>query len=179
MQETGFYVGAGVGRSRAEGCDRLFAVGFAGNCDNKDTAYHLFGGYQFSRHFAAEVGYGSGELKVNGSLGPVPFTAKVESDIYELTGLAMLPLPPMPQLSLYAKAGVFYWDTDAEGNFGGAVTSGHDSGADLTYGLGAQYSFTRNWSARAEWQRYNDIGSASALGKANANVARVSVRFKF
>lgn len=179
VQERGFYVGAGVGQSRADGCDRLYAVGFAGDCDNKDTAWNVHAGYQITPHFAAELAYGAGELNVNGRLGGVPYTASVESDILEATGLAMLPIPQLPQLSLYARAGFFYWDTDAQGNFGGAVSTGHDSGGDVTYGLGAQWSFTRNWSARAEWQRYRNIGSASALGKADADVVRATVQFRF
>lgn len=175
--EAGFYVGAGVGQSRAEGCDRLYAVGFSGTCDNKDTAFNLFGGYQINRHFAAELGYGSGELTVNGALAGVPYSASVETDILELTGLAMLPV--MDRLSVYAKAGLFYWDTEAQGNFGGAISTGNDSDIDVTYGLGAQYSFTRNWSARVEWQRYRDVGSASALGAADADVVRAAVRYAF
>lgn len=175
--EAGFYIGARVGRSRADGCDRLFAVGFSGNCDNKNTALSVFAGYQVNRHFAAELGYGSGELNVNGALGGVPYVASVETRIFELTGLAMLPV--MPNLSVYARGGLFHWDTDAEANFGGLRRAGNDSDIDLTYGLGAQYSFTRNWSARVEWQRYRDIGSASALGKADADIARAAVRYAF
>src|SRR2546423_13418675 len=43
------YIGASIGQSKIkDACN---------GCDDKDTAFKLFGGYQFNRTFAAELGY--------------------------------------------------------------------------------------------------------------------------
>ena len=43
----------------------------------------------------------------------------------------------------------------------GWTQSDHDSNIDLTYGVGVQFELTKQFGLRAEWQRYQDIGSAN------------------
>jgi OOP family OmpA-OmpF porin len=46
------YLGATIGQAEfKEGC-----LG-TGECDEKDTAWRILGGYQFNKFFAAELGY--------------------------------------------------------------------------------------------------------------------------
>src|ERR1700675_4627989 len=64
-QETGAYAGLSIGQSEAKNVD--CASGFS--CDKKDTAWKIFGGYQFMRYLAAEAAYTDlGKIKSNASL---------------------------------------------------------------------------------------------------------------
>jgi len=52
--DSGLYVGAGLGRSEA----REFCLHIGGGaCDQKDTSWTAFFGYQVNRHLAFELGY--------------------------------------------------------------------------------------------------------------------------
>ena len=54
MNMSAFYAGVGIGQSKAKDwCSGAGGI----SCDDKDTAWKVFGGYQFSRNFAAEFGY--------------------------------------------------------------------------------------------------------------------------
>jgi len=51
--DTGWYLGASVGQSKARHVD---CAGFD-SCDSKAAAFGILGGYQINRNFAAELGY--------------------------------------------------------------------------------------------------------------------------
>src|SRR6266478_5401257 len=54
-QDTGWYGGLGIGQSTFVGaCD---GISSPDSCEEKDTAWKIFGGYQFNRNFAGEFGY--------------------------------------------------------------------------------------------------------------------------
>ena len=54
MNMSAFYVGATLGQSKFK--DLCNGVGGGISCDNKDTAWRILAGYQFTPNFAAEVG---------------------------------------------------------------------------------------------------------------------------
>ena len=50
------------------------------SCSDTDTAWKIFGGYQFSRYFAAELGYNDfGKATASGVISGVNVDAKVEA----------------------------------------------------------------------------------------------------
>src|SRR5674476_1657277 len=63
--DSGWYGGVNIGRSRANIDDERVTSGLVGQGstttsitdDNRDTGYKLFGGYKFNRNFALEGGY--------------------------------------------------------------------------------------------------------------------------
>src|ERR671930_126021 len=63
MSMSSAYVGGSLGQSKFKGdCG---GGGFS--CDTKDTSFRIFGGYQFTRNIAAELGYTDlGKLTVSG-----------------------------------------------------------------------------------------------------------------
>ena len=66
---------------------------------------------------------------------------------------------PMGRFSLFAKAGIFFWDSEDSQN--GAFVR-DDDGVDATYGGGFEYRFrghSDRWSMRAEWQRFKDVSN--------------------
>lgn len=146
------YIGASFGQSDfGDTCS-----GFAG-CDDKDSAWKIFGGYQINRTFGVELGYTNlGEVSVAG--------AGAEVTAWELLGIAAIPVGPV---SLYGKLG--FARAEVEGT--GALAGLSDTGTELTYGIGVQYDFTKQLGIRGEWQRY-DLDDA-------VDVLSVGVVFRF
>jgi len=175
--ERGFYVGGGYARSDfADSCRNAIA-GFQGTCDENDSSYKLFAGYDFNRMFSAEIGYVDlGKAVLNGAVGATAASGTVEAKVYEMTGLLKLPITP--QFSGFARLGFYRGDVDSRANIGAVGTSSSDSNTDLTFGAGLRFFVTRNIAVQGEWQRYNDVGSGAA-GNANIDTLGVSVLFKF
>ena len=175
--DSGFYMGAGVGR--AEQRDFCAAI-VGGTCDAKDLTWNLFAGYQFNRYFAVEGGYVDfGKATASGFTvgGGLPAAITTKSKAFE--ALAVLGVPLNDAFSLYGKLGFFYYDADGVGS-GASFGSTSDSGTELTYGLGAEYNITRNVSARFEWQRYLSVGSnIPNVSKGDISLIRFATRYKF
>ena len=179
LQERGFYVGGALGQAQARDfCDRITGVAFAGGCDDKDTAWKVFGGYQINRYFGVEVGYADfGEFPASGTVLGFPAAASAEATAFELLGIGTFPFTQ--RLSGYAKAGGFRWDVDTVAAVGAVARGGSDDGIDFTYGLGLKYDFTRNLAARFEFQRYNNVGETNTTGQSDVNMWSVGLMFKF
>ena len=118
-----FYVGGGFGQSKAKDwCANAGGI----SCDDRDTAWKAFGGYQFNRNFAAELGYTNlGEFKA--SAGGLTDNAKVNA--WELSALAAWPF--MNQFAVYGRLGAYRANVKEETNF---VGNFEHSNTDLTYG---------------------------------------------
>jgi len=177
-QDAGFYAGAAVGQSRVK--DACEGVTIA--CDDKDTAWKVFGGYQFNKNFGAEVGYVDlGKATANGVITGVAVSADAKVKGFEVLGVGTLPIAN--NFSAYGKLGFFRWDLDvsATGAISGfsATVSASETGTDFTFGLGLKYDFAKNIGARLEWQRYNDIGKESTTGKSDADLLSLGIVFKF
>jgi OOP family OmpA-OmpF porin len=174
QMDSGFYVGAGLGRSEA----RDFCTYIGGSCDAKDMSWNLFAGYKFNRHIGIEGGYSDfGEAKSSGFVGGVPSSVSIKTKALELVAVGFLPLTD--QFSFYAKGGFFRYDSDGTGT-GGLPASASDKGTELTFGLGAEYGFTHGVGLRVEWQRYLSVGSGVlCLPKADIAMIRAAARYKF
>lgn len=143
----GFYVGASVGQGNIE-----FNSPDANNVnfddidfDDSDSAYKIFGGYQFLI-FAAELAYVDfGEVD-----GRIDTGNLIESElgVSGFSGFAKAHYGIGP-VSLFAKAGGFVWESEIED-----FAEGEDDGFDLAYGVGAQVKLL-GLSARAEYEFFN------------------------
>ena len=165
--DTNLYIGGSVGVSKFQtSCDTVLV----GACDDKDTGYKAFVGWQFHPNFAVEGGYyHMGEASGIGAAGTGSF--KVRG--WELVGVAMFPV--WRQLSLYGKAGASRSRVNLNTNVG---VSQSDNTWDFTYGLGGEWAFTRNVAARLEWQRYADVGSANT-SKDDVDYFNASLLYRF
>ncbi len=151
--DKGFYAGAGVGQSFVD----------EGNYDDEDTAYSLFGGYQFNRYFGLEAGYADfGKLEPRGN-GP-----DLEASSVYLTAVGTLPITD--HFSAYAKAGIQRWDLDKA--VPSVVGNADDSGTDPTYGVGVQYRFTDHVALRGEYSRFE-------VEDTDLDLAQIQVRYDF
>ena len=164
--DLGFYTGIGVGSSRFDG-----VCNGASSCDDKDSTWKLFGGYNFNNNLGLELGYhdlGSFSASAPGFSGNGDVTG------WEVSGVGRMPLG-QSGFSLFGKVGGFRWDRSIGRTgpaFGGA---GSNTGTDWTWGLGAQYAFNRNLSARLEWQQFRDVGT----GGSDVNAVTANAVYKF
>jgi OOP family OmpA-OmpF porin len=167
-QDQGFYAGLSLGQADAkQACDDLGGTGIS--CDSKDTAWKIFGGYQFNRHFAAELGYTDlGEAKA--SFGGLNETLKANA--IELVGVGMLPVAD--RFSVFAKLGLYRGETEDNTNFG---FSAKETNTDLTFGFGARYDFGK-LGVFGQWQRYADIGGGD-IGESDVDVISIGLLCKF
>lgn len=165
--DTHLYIGGSIGQSKFQtSCDTTLV----GACDNKDTGYKAFVGWQFHRNFAVEGGYYHlGEASGVGPAGVGSF--KVRG--WDLLGVAIFPV--WQQLSLYGKAGMSRSRVNLNTNAG---FSQSDNTWDFTYGLGGEWAFTRNVAARLEWQRYADVGSSNTT-KDDVDFFNASLLYRF
>lgn len=172
MSMSSVYIGGGVGQSKfKDGCQGVTGAGIT--CDDKDTAFKLFAGYQFNKFIAAELGWTDlGKAKASGPGGSVDAKASA----FELSAVGTYPV--WEQLSILGRLGGYY----SEGKFEGNLT-GTKNEAGLTYGLGLQYDFNKNLGLRGEWQRYDKVKFKEDMfnteGDTNIDVLGVSVFWRF
>ncbi|BDU15352.1 outer membrane beta-barrel protein [Lysobacter auxotrophicus] len=151
--DKGFYAGAGVGQSYVD----------EGSYDDEDTAYSVFGGYQFNRYFGLEAGYADfGKLEPRGTGTPLE-----ASSVY-LTAVGTVPITD--NFSAYAKAGFQRWDLDR--SIPSIVGNTDDNGTDPTYGVGLQYRFTDNVALRGEYSRFE-------VEDTDLDLAQIQLRYDF
>ena len=165
--DSGWYAGGNVGRSKATIDDARITSGLLGGGltttsianDERDTGYKLFGGYKFNKNFALEAGYFN--------LGKFGYTATTvpagtQSGNIKLQGLnldAVGILPITEKLSVFGRVGLNY--AQAKDSFVGtgalaiqANPNPSKSEVNPKVGLGLQYDFTESLGMRVEAERY-------------------------
>ncbi|SRR5579883_96101 len=135
--------------------------------NDRGIAGQIFGGYQFTQNFAAELGvtkFSNATQKVTGSVAGVALpTIKgtVKTSAVDLVAKGMLPL--QNGFGLYGKLGVAYLmasaDVKAEG-LGSASASQHNLYP--TFGVGASYDINQNLVADVSWNRIQKVGSSNS-----------------
>lgn len=172
-QDRGFYAGGHLGQATIDKfCDDTAGTGIS--CDDKDTSWKILGGYQVNRNFAVELGYidfGKVQASVAG-IGSV----SAEANAFDLVAIGILPVAD--RFSVYGKLGAYRSTTDGKVRtiFGNDDLS--EDTTDLTFGLGASFDITRQFSVRGEWQRYNDVGGGD-IGESDIDVISAGVLFRF
>jgi len=106
--------------------------------------------YNFNRWLAAEANYGY-DRNTQFYFGGTP--ARVQSNIHQITGSAVVKLPSFARLQPYALTGAGALVFDPTGNAGGSFAGATlETKATFVYGVGAQYAFTRHLSLQAEYR---------------------------
>lgn len=145
--DSGFYIGGSLGSAEVDYSDNLPDFGDI-SFDDTDTGYKVFAGYNFGWvplvNLAIEgayVDFGSHDGEIAEVTGN-----KIESNGWTAFGLAGVDLGP---IGLFAKAGMFLWDSDVKSEFGDTS----DSGTDPAYGIGAKIQLG-SIAVRAEWELF-------------------------
>jgi OOP family OmpA-OmpF porin len=181
MPEAGWYLGGSFGQAQAD----LDCTGTT-SCDDKDSSWKIFAGYQMSRNLAVEFGYSNlGEVTATTpsfflpGFGTIPSAnISIESSVWEVSGVGSLPVAD--RFSFFGRAGLYMADTDVSLRFAGppGVVDDSDDNIGLTLGFGARVDITRNLGIRAEWQRYMDV-SAGDFDESDVDVMALSLVWRF
>lgn len=189
--DTGGYIGVSVGTSKADidqgELDRSLAslgVGGTTTIDDKDTAFKIYGGYQFNRNFAIEGGYTnlgkftSNTIITSGGSGTLSGEWKAWS--LDFTAVGILPLGE--SASLFGRAGVSAWslntDFRASGPGGVSTFSESSSGVSGLLAIGGAYNFTPQFGLRAEFERHFSVGNDDT-GKSDIDLITVGLVYRF
>lgn len=196
--DQNFYAGLSIGRSSANvseisrqdilGSGFTSLNSFQNGSSKSDTAWKIFGGYQFNPNVAAEFFYSNlGKFSRNasgngttGSSSSVNFDLSSELKVTGFGAAALIGMPLTPQWNVYAKPGLLVWDAKRSSTTtaAGASQSGSvsKSGTSPSFGLGVSYGFTDKLSGRFEWEDYFNVGDKNTTDKSNVNLFALSLQ---
>lgn len=185
---SAWYIGAGVGQSRATIDEPRLRASLAANGetvtgftkDQRDTGYKLFVGRQLNQYVAVEGGYFDlGKFNFqsttsgNGVLNGQAAFRGVNLDL-----LGQLPLSQ--RLSLLGRVGMHYTKTNTEfsGNrlLGSTNTHASERKLNAKLGLGLEYKFSEALALRGEVERYRLNDAVGNRG--DADLYSVSLVYK-
>jgi OOP family OmpA-OmpF porin len=188
-QDPGWYLGAGIGRSRSRIDDARITSGLEGagiattgiDDRNRDTGWKVFTGYQFNRYFALEGGYFDlGRFGFTATTLP-PGTLNGSITLRGLDFDAVGFVPITAKFSAFGRAGLAYAearDAFSGSGFVGVVSpqASRDQ-TNYTFGAGLQYDITRCLAARTEVQRYRVNDAVGNRGDIDLYSLGLLVRF--
>jgi len=154
------YAGASVGESTIDFGVADIDDGSLSNAsvDDSDTAFKVFAGYRFLKFFAVEADMvdlgefaisatsdGSGLIYASG-----PVAAIAETDGYRIAGVGILPVGG--GFSVFAKAGIFFWDAETMLTDAGGTLIDNSSDNDEFFGAGLNFDLKGPISIRLEYE---------------------------
>jgi len=135
-----YYFGGAIGPAEGNG----YCSG-AVKCEDKDSAWKLFGGYKFTDRLSAEGSYVTlGDLHKNGE----------NSDVSVIAVHGVASMPVTEQFEVFGKLGVMRWSSDN--------TDGGQDGFGAAYGVGVKMHMNETTKLRAEWEKYPGIETSSS-----------------
>ncbi|HVE54962.1 MAG TPA: outer membrane beta-barrel protein, partial [Ramlibacter sp.] len=141
--------------------------------DTKDTTFNISGGWMFTPFIGVEIGYrdlgeASGSVTGPGGTG----TVTLEAEGFQLGAVGRIPVGSSG-FSIAPRVGLFKWDAKVRGVVNGAqIAASDEDGTDLYFGVGADYSISRNLSVGAHWARFD-------LDDIDVDVIELRVGWKF
>jgi len=194
-----FYVGLHYGQSaNGDFCNEEF-FGDAESCEDKGDGNKLSLGFQFNNYIAVEVAHvNSGELTASGGYNDSWMGDTYSSsykDNAEVKGwnlAAMASLPMGDSVSLFAKVGMFSWESELSGSWSYAFNtqssglqqdsgtfSHDDDGQSSSYGLGMSIKPSDSISLLLEWQTYADIEISGGDDSLETDVEMTTLGLQF
>jgi opacity protein-like surface antigen len=200
--EPGWYLVGFGGESSASGAsqnqmdDNLVAifdaagldvVDFTSTIDDSDTGFGLGGGYQLNDHFAMEFAYvdlGSVDYQATATVSDgtnerdadVGFENSANGPVVSAIGI----LPIGKRFSVFGRVGLSLMSAEgtARVTLDGATQRASQSSqkTDPMFGLGAEFSLSKNFAVRLAWDRYLDVGTKDITGDVDADLITLGVR---
>lgn len=154
--DSGLYIGAGVGQFNVEVDNLDEAQDTVESFDSDDTTFKVFAGYRFNQFIGVELDYidlGSPEDTVN--------DLRVKA---EINGVApyLIGTVPLGPIELFAKVGYYFYDIQIDTE---SVRALDESDEDLVYGAGLGITLFEHLHARLEYEiiDVSDVDDANAL----------------
>lgn len=166
------YLGASAGQATAD-----VSCPAGTSCDDKDTAWKVYGGLEVNEFISMEAGYVN--LGKVGYSGAKTGSRETKGMLLQLVGTYAL----NPSFTLIGRGGMNILGTDVNGTIAGTQNN-NSSDTDVVWsaGLGGQYNFTKSVGLRMEWERYFKTGSPAAnggTGEANVDLLSAGLVYKF
>lgn len=136
--------------------------------DQKDTAYSLTAGSYFHPNFGLEVGYTDFGKATRGG-------GETEAMGFNVSLIGRLPLSP--QFNLLGKVGTTYGRTEVSSRPGSGITGGNENGFGVSYGVGAEYSFTPQVSGVVQYDEH--ALKFAGTGRDRISATTVGLRYRF
>jgi OOP family OmpA-OmpF porin len=172
----GIYIGASAGTSSFDS-DITTGLVTSGTVDKESSGYKIYVGYEFNQNFAVDVSYVDlGSAAYSGSYFGTPVTNGTV-DVWGLNLSAVGTLPLNSTFAVFGRVGLFAWEAKAKDTTGGVPFSDVVSGGDFSFGAGLNVRFSKNLSARVEWERFGLTGYDFDLG--NADMLSAGIVYKF
>lgn len=134
--------------------------------DASSTAYRLTVGWRFSDYLAVEAGYHNfGDFDQTFDISGTPIDVSLKADGFTFGGVGSLPLGD--RFALFARAGAFFWDGDADIN---NVTQATPEDTNLYVGVGARLALTERLSLTADASRYDLDDTSSSVFSAGFDI---------
>ena len=154
-EDSGFYVGAGIGQSNLslpgieidEGLDYKF--------DSDDTAFKVFGGWRFFKYLAVELDYMDlGTLTDKTRFDIDSSTSESLKTDLGITAWAPYVVGTLPLgiFELSAKVGYAFYDVDFKISALGEHENDSDSDEDFAWGVGAGVTLFDHLNAKLEYE---------------------------
>jgi OmpA-OmpF porin, OOP family len=155
--------------------------------DDSDTAFGLGGGYQLNDHFAVEfvyvdlgsVGYQATATVTDGvdqAVADVSLESSASGPVVSAVGI----LPIGERFSVFGRVGLALLNADGKARITiDGVSQGASQSSQKTdpmYGVGAEYSLSKNFSIRLAWDRYLDVGTEDVSGDVDSDLFTLGVR---
>jgi hypothetical protein len=142
-----FFAGVGVGQATTDACDQI-----ALPCDDTSSAWKGVIGYNFHKNFGLEFSYNN-IGKTHAYDTPNELSASLDVDAYALAAVGRIDITE--SFGLYGKVGATSWEADLRLREEDLRTDYEDDGSDITYGIGATWTFDKDYHLSVEWQRYD------------------------
>jgi OOP family OmpA-OmpF porin len=163
-EDSGWYLGAGVGRFNVQIDNPGDVTDTIGSFDSDDTTLKLFGGYRFNPYVAVELDYmdlGNPEDTID--------ARRVNADVNGFAPYIVGTLPVGP-VELFAKAGYLFYDVKVDVD---EVKVIDDNTQDFVYGGGIGVTLFDKLNTRLEYEVI-DIGAVD-----DANALWLSAAWRF
>ncbi len=176
-----WYVGAGVGSAQA----KLGAYSPAANVNvtgtsNRDTAWKILGGYQFTPNWGAEMQYSDlGHYNYTLSQPGASATGNYKANQWSFAGTGTI---PFGNFYGFGKLGISanHVSTSSACIPAGCLTNGSGYKSDLLAGVGVGYNFTKNIGLRLEYENFGKLTNVSnGGGSVKGEDWALSVKYSF
>jgi len=166
-----WYAGIGIGQS---GLDNVCEDGNLSGCDDTDTGWKIFGGYQIDDTWAVEVTYYDfediAEIKNRG--GPAN-DANGEADAFNVSIKGNMPIAN--NFTAFAKIGVYRANIEFDFDTDTTVWDGEDeTSTGVSWGLGMEYELSDMFGIRLEWEQLESVEGEINKGTAGIDAAGAS-----
>ncbi len=127
--------------------------------DSDSTAYRIAIGWRFNDYLTIDAGYQNfGRFDQTFDDAGAPTSISLKADGFTLGGVGNWPISD--RVTMFARAGAFFWDGDAEIN---NVTAARPEDTNFYFGAGVRLNVTDKLSATADGSRYDLDGTSSTV----------------